>query len=139
MHRLLPSHTSYLCPRATLSESPTTSRATERNARHDQRHDTTRARAHARIKQAFGEHAPLIGKVEGHAVLLAGDEDAGRLEQAVLEEDRREGQVARVLLEDAEAVQDVAVLGRDLVSLAVEAMVLDVELYITSPHVESET
>jgi hypothetical protein len=47
----------------------------------------------------------------------------------VLEEDRREGQVARVLLEDAEAVQDVAVLGRDFVSLAVEAMVLDVELY----------
>jgi hypothetical protein len=68
--------------------------------------------------------------VEGHAVLLAGDEDAGRLEQTVLEEDRREGQVARVLLEDAEAVQDVAVLGRDLVPLAVEAMILDVELYV---------
>jgi hypothetical protein len=48
----------------------------------------------------------------------------------VLEEDRREGQVARVLLEDAEAVQDVAVLGRDLVPLAVEAMILDVELYV---------
>ena len=55
----------------------------------------------------------------------------------MLEEDRREGKVAHVLLEDAEAVQDVAVLGRDLVSLAVEAVVLDVELYTMSSRVQT--
>jgi hypothetical protein len=48
----------------------------------------------------------------------------------VLEENGRQGRIALLLLEDAEAVEDVAVLRRHLVSLIVEAVVLHVELCV---------